>query len=555
MGMMMAAVALLLLIACANVASLLLARAAVRRQEIAVRLSLGASRLRLFQQLLTESTLIGLLAGAVGLPLAWWMLHLIIVEVASALPAFWGSIALQIHPDIRIFGYTLLVSLVSGVTFGLAPAWQASRSDLNAALKGVGSAFGRRLSRSRLRDALIAGQIGACLVLLISSALLLRGSERTLHVEPGFETRRIVSIELLDPVAIGYPRARLSALKRDLVEALRAVPRVKAVAHASRAPIGGGQRWVPLAAAAAPRPSPPVGGVGPLAVGCSYVSPNYFDTLGIGLVQGRTFTDAEAEALLPVAIISASTARRLWPGQDAIGKRLDIGGGPGAGMHFAGEEMPPSSPVVIGVVRDIQSLDPRKTDDAYLYLPLSDERRWNDTLLVRTQGDPAPLLPALGAAVRRVDAELPAVAGVLDTRISFDPHFVIARMGGLLSSIVGGFGLLLACLGVYGMVGYSVARRTPEIGIRMALGAERIQVLRLVLGEGVRPVLAGVAIGVALSEGIARVLSAMLFGLSPLDVASFAGVSLLLFAVALVATWLPARRATRVDPMAALRYE
>jgi putative ABC transport system permease protein len=547
------AVALLLLIACANVACLLLARAAVRRKEIAVRLSLGATRGRLIQQLLTESTLIGLLAGAVGLPLAWWMLHLLILEVSSALPSYWGSIALQIDPDVRIFTYTVLVSLATGVVFGLAPAWQASRPDLSAALKDEGSRFGRHLDRSRLRDLLIAAQIGACLVLLIGSALLLRGSQRAVRAEPGFETRHVVSIEIFNPVAVGYDRTRMRELKRELTEAVGALPGVAAVAGASRPPIGGGQRWVPVAEAGAPAPSTREGG--PPAVGYSYVSPNYFETLGIDIVHGRAFTAGEADAQLPVVVISEATARRFWPGHDPIGRRLAIGG-PDGGPRFAGEERPLCATCeVIGVVRDVHGLELQKPDDAFLYLPLSDARQWNDTLLVRTEGEPTPLLPALGGAIRRVDPSLPAVAGVLDTMISFDPHFVVARIGGVLSSVVGILGLFLACLGVYGMVGYCVARRTREIGIRMALGAERTQVLRLVLGEGVRPVLAGVAIGVVISVAIGRVLSAILFGLSPLDVVSFAGVSLLLLAIALLATWLPARRATRVDPMVALRHE
>ena len=551
--MTMAAVALLLLIACANVASLLLARAAVRRQEIAVRLSLGASRGRLIQQLLTESVVIGLLAGSVGLPLAWWMLHLLVVEVASALPSYWGSIALQIGPDVRVFIYTVLASLAAALAFGLAPAWQSSRTELIPALKGEGGSFGRPLGRSRLHDGLIAGQIGACLVLLIGSALLLRGSQRALHADPGFETRPVVSIEVFNPVAVGYDRARLRELKRQLTDAVGALPGVAAVASASRPPIGGGQRWVPAADAGAP--APPVGDGGPRSVGYSYVSPNYFETLGIGIVRGRPFTSDEADQHAPVAIVSEATARRFWPGQDPIGRRLAIGGTEG-GSRFAGEEAPlcPSCEVV-GVARDVHGLRLDRPDEAFLYLPLSDARRWNDTILVRARADPGPLLPALGRAVRNVDPNLPALAGALGTMVSVDPRFVVSRIGGVLASAVGLLGLLLACLGVYGTVSYCVARRTRELGIRMALGAERSRVRRLVVGEGARPVLAGVAIGLAGSAAVGRVLSAMLFGLSPLDAVSFAGGSSLLVAIALVATWLPARRATRIDPMVALRCE
>ncbi len=241
----MAAVALLLLIACANVASLLLARAVARRKEIAVRLALGAGRWRLLRQLLTESILLGLLAGALGLPLAGWMLHLLIVEIASALPSYWGTIAIEVTPDIRVFAYTLFVSCAVGIGFGLAPALQASRAEVNSALKEEGSAFGQRLSRSRLRGLLIAGQMAACLVLLISSALLLRGSQRAIKIDPGYETRRVACLEMYNPANLHYSQPRLLQLNRDLIQGIASLPGVQSVAQASRDPIGG-IRWVPV---------------------------------------------------------------------------------------------------------------------------------------------------------------------------------------------------------------------------------------------------------------------------------------------------------------------
>jgi predicted permease len=543
---------LLLLIACANVASLLLARAAARRKEIAVRLALGAGRWRLLRQLLTESILLGLFAGAVGLPLAGWMLHLLIVEIASALPSFWGTIALEISPDLPIFIYTLLVSCAAGIAFGLAPALQASKFDVNSALKEEGSAFGQRLSRSRLRGILIAGQMAACLVLLISSTLLLRGSQRALKLDPGYDSRRVVYLEMYDPASLHYSQPHLLQINRDLILRIANLPGVQSVAQASRSPIGG-IRWVPVS---------PVGiatrgtnGSEPPSAGYSYVTANYFETLGIPIVRGRAFTPREAEGQAPVVVISEATARRFWPGQDPLGKLIKIGSGH-VTMSFPGEEDPfLASSEVIGVTRDVRSMDLRKIDESYLYLPLSQTHRWTGTLLARTKGDPATLLAALGREVRRVDANLPVIGAPLYTMISMDPYFVISRIGGLLASIVGALGLLLACMGVYGMVSYSVAQRTREIGIRMALGASRIQVLRLVMGEGSRPVLCGIAIGIVASAGVSRALSATLFGLSLLDTVSFAGVSLLLIAIALLATWIPARRATEVDPMVALRCE
>ena len=553
----MGAVALLLLIACANVASLLLARAAARRREVGVRLSLGAGRGRLLQQFLVESTLIALFAGAAGLPLASWTLHLLVVEISSAIPSYWGAVALQVTPDVRIFGYTVLISLLTGVVFGLTPALQALRVDVNSALKDNGSMLGQRLSKSRLRDLLTVLQVAACLVLLINSVLLLRGSQRALRVDPGFDSKHVVhlSLEMLDSKTLGYSQERLLQLNRRLREEIARLPGVTEVTQASRAPASGGNRFVQLATDDAKPPFDREAEDKRPAVGYSYVSRNYFETLGISLVSGRSFTAQEADAEAPVVVISEATARRFWPGQDPIGKRLVLGS-LNARPAFAGERVPfsPSSEV-IGVVRDVRSLFLNKVDDSYIYLPLSESRQWTSTLLVRTSGSAPSLLPGLGSTIRRVDANSPVIAAPLDWMVSFDPYFVISRIGGILSSIVGMLGLFLACLGVYGMVGYSVVERTREIGIRMALGAQREQVLGLVLRETARPMLFGTVLGIAVSAAISRLLSSMLFGLNPRDAISFAGVSLLLIAVALCAGYLPARRAMRVDPMVALRYE
>lgn len=552
----MIAVALLLLIACANVASLVLARGVARRREIGVRLSLGAGRRRLLQQLLIESTLIALLAGAVGLPLASWTLHLLVVEIALAIPSYWGTIALQVTPDIRIFGYTVLVSLLTGVTFGLTPALQALGTDVNSALKDNGSMLGRKLSKSRLRDLLIIAQVAACLVLLINSALLLRGSQRALRIDPGFDGKHVVhlSLEMYEPT-MGNRQAQLFQLNRRLTEEIGRLPGVSAVTQASRAPLSGGNRFVPVATADA---KPLASGEGEdkrPAVGYSYVLPNYFETLGIPVVSGRTFTAQEADTEAPVVVISEGAARRFWRGQNPIGKRLVIGSA-NARSPFAGERVPFSlASEVVGVVRDARTLFLNKLDDSYIYLPFSPARHPTSTLLVRTSGSASSLMAVLGGTVRRVDANVPVVAAPLDWMVSFDPYFVISRIGGMLSTVVGALGLFLACLGVYGMVGYSVVEQTREIGIRVALGAQHGQVVGLMLSQSTRAMMLGTMIGIALSAAGSRLLSAMLFGLNPMDAISFAAVSLLLVAVALFASWLPARRAARVDPIVALRYE
>jgi putative ABC transport system permease protein len=291
------------------------------------------------------------------------------------------------------------------------------------------------------------------------------------------------------------------------------------------------------------------------SAGYSFVTPNYFETLSIPIVRGRTFTPQEADGQFPVVVISEATAHRFWPNEDAIGKFLKIGLEKG-NMSFPGENDPfVASSVVIGVARDVRSMDLRRIDESYLYIPLSQTRQWTSTFLVSSDSSLTPLLAAIGQKVRLADVNLPVIAAPLNTMVSMDPYFVVSRIGGVLASIVGALGLLLACLGVYGMVSYSVAQRTREIGIRMALGAQSTQVLRLVVSEGFRPILVGIVLGVLASAGVSRALAATLFGLSPLDPVSFVGVSLLLIAIALLATWLPARRATEVDPMVALRYE
>ncbi len=359
---------------------------------------------------------------------------------------------------------------------------------------------------------------------------------------------------MYNPANLHYSQPRLLQLNRDLIQGIANLPGVLSVAQASRGPIGG-IRWVPVTSFDAAPSIPGANRSEPPVAGYSFVTPNYFETLGIPIVRGRIFTPREAEGQSPVVVISEATARRFWPAEDPIGKRLKIGSENGT-TSFPGEKDPfVASSEVIGVARDVRSMDLRKIDESYVYLPLSQTRQWTGTLLARTDGDPTPLLPAIGREVRRVDANLPVIGAPLYTMISMDPYFVVSRIGGLLASIVGALGLLLACMGVYGMVSYSVVQRTREIGIRMALGAERVQILQLMMSEGFRPILCGIAIGIVASAGVSRALSATLFGLSPLDTVSFAGVSLLLIAIALLATWLPARRATEVDPMVALRYE
>ncbi|HEX8763551.1 MAG TPA: ABC transporter permease, partial [Candidatus Acidoferrum sp.] len=373
-------------------------------------------------------------------------------------------------------------------------------------------------------------------------------------IDAGYESRHVLAMEIFSPVNLHYPQARMLQVNRDLMRRIAGLSGVRSVAQASRNPVQG-LRWVPVAPVDAAASAPTTEANQGVGAGYSFVTPNYFETLSIPIVRGRVFTQTEAEGQAPVVVISDATARRFWPGEDAIGKRLRIGLEKGT-MFFPGEKDPyvPSSEV-IGIARDVRSMDLRRIDESYIYLPLSQTRQWSGTFLIRTEADPRELLSAVGRELYAVDGNLPAVGGPLYAMIAMDVFFVISRVGGLLASLVGALGLLLACLGVYGMVSYTVAQRTHEIGVRMALGARNVQVLRLVVGEGFRPILAGIAMGFLLSAGVSRLMVAMLFGLRPLDAISFFGVSILLGGIALVATILPARRAMRVDPMVALRHE
>ena len=528
----LASVLLLLVIACTNVASLLLARSAVRRREIAVRLAIGAGRGRLLRQLLTECLLLAMLAGIAGVFASAWLLRVLVTATAAAVPQFWGTIALRTDPDWRIFGYAFMVSILAGVAFGLTPALQCSKVDLNGGLKDEGGEAAAHRGRRGLLDILVLAQVAACLVLLVSSTMLLRSSDAAIHADPGFDASRVL---LLQPV--GAAASRVSPLAtRRLADDLSVLPGVATVAMAAREPLLNGGASLPIGNADIP---------------FNEVSPEYFQALGIRLVQGRAFTREEADASAPVAVISERTATRYFPG-DPVGRRLTLAPRTRGTSRLS---VPDGTFVVIGVAADVRSLDVTRTDPAYVYLPLPPARRGSSSILVRVDRDPRSMLPAVGADVRRVLPEVPMLAGPLTTMLSTDPRFVVSRFGGVLAAVVALIGLALASLGVYGMVGYNVSQRTREIGIRMALGADVRSVVTLVMRDGTRPVAWGIGAGLVASAIASKLLAALLYGVGAFDARSFAIASSVLLVVALAAVWLPARRATRVEPTTALRHE
>ena len=544
--LIMLAVGMVLVIACANVASLQLARSAARQHELRMRLSLGASRLRIVRQLLTESALLGVLCGVVALFLTWGLLHVVAMELSDVLPPEWGSLVIHVTPDFEIFAYVFAISLTAGVLFGLAPALESSRAALNSFLKDhkVISSFRSR----KLRAILTGAQVAVCLALMMAGSLLIRGSIHALDMETGYEGKHVINMEIQFPDQVKYSAERRRSLVREIRNRVEALSKVAEVT-VGRAPDGDGVRTTAVRLSGEKLSSPDSARY----VFYTYVCPNYFETLGIPMLAGRGFPSRQGAAEKSV-ILSASQAAQLWPDQNPIGREVTLG--TKNQFSTSAELLPDGLPYqVIGVVKDTRGVQLDGSDVAQIYLSLPDNRLDEHPMLVRTRSNPAPVIASIGAAVSSVDPDLVAYTATLDEMLHLTPPFVVSRCAASFASLVGVFGLLLASLGIYGTVSYVVVLRTSEMGIRMALGASKGDVLRLVLAESARPVVAGIAVGLVLAIGVSRVLRTLLYGLQSVDVVSFVGVSMLLFVIALLAAYLPSRRALRVDPAIALRYE
>jgi predicted permease len=550
-------VSMVLLIACANVANLMLARAARRQKEIGARLALGATRQRIIRQLLTESLLIALIGGALGLLLAWWTLNALFPVLLSqfALPRlFLASLAIDLAPDYRVFGYTLLMALLSGIAAGLAPALQASRPDLTSALKGEGSIFGERLSQSRLRNALIVLQLAFSLALLVSAGLLVRITQKLQNIDTGFETTRLFTLD----VDLGHSRSQQrETLRRQLETRLRALPDVQSVSRTSRAPLAG------QAATSAIALPGQTDRAHLLWARYDFVSPSHLETLGVPILSGRNFTEQEANGGARVVVVSAAAARKIWPqfkdpGQ-VLGQSIGVEAGeinPVASQPGDRAASPASFPVyqVIGVARDtISGIVFARRADPLIYLPLSPGNPYGEYLLVRTRTDADRVMAAARAEVAALNPDVTLT--LKPTAEWFNDQSTLFRIPANIALALGLAALALASIGLYGVMSFVVAQRTREIGIRVALGAESRDILALFLKQGMRLVSIGILLGLLGGAAFARLLTVVLVDLSPFDPLTFGSVSLCLTLVALLAMYLPARRATRVDPITALRHD
>jgi putative ABC transport system permease protein len=523
--MLLGAVSLVLLIACANVANLLLARAAARSREIAIRTALGASRLRLVRQLLTESSLLAALGGALGVLLALWALP---VLLSFSPPEMGDFNHVGLNGQVLIF--SLIISVATGALFGLAPAFFASRSNPNESLRE--GERGSSLGKSPARSVLIAAEIALSLVLLVGAGLMMKSFVRLTQVNPGFNPHHLLVFN------IGLPSsaepARQISFYEEVVERLRALPAVESVGAVSRLPLAGGN---------SSRSFNIPGSGQSYDADIRVNTPEYFKTMGISLLKGRNFTAHDAGDSLPVVIINETAAAKVFPGQDPIGKYLTNFGPKSEKLQ------------IVGVVGNVHHVGLETAARPEVYLPLAQSQWPSMYVAVRSAvSNPLTLIPSVQEAVWSIDRNVP----LANSRTMQDvlAHSVLRRrFAMLLLSIFAGLATLLAAIGLYGVISYSVAQRTKEIGIRMALGGQRSEMLRMVLRQSGKLVSIGMLVGVPVAFGATHLLGALLYGLGATDITTYLFVIALLGAAAFFASIIPAFRATKVDPMVALRYE
>jgi len=544
--LIMLATAMVLVIACANVASLQLARAAARQNELGVRISLGASRRRLIRQLLTESALLGLIAGVVALLSSWAMLRVMAKLAKDTLPANMGTFIVNVNPDAAIFTYVFGISILAGVLFGLAPSLESTRSALTSWMK-ANSAMAPARNR-RLRDWLTGGQVAVSFVLLIAGSMMVRSALHALTMTTGYETKHVVDVTLQFPEGPEYDSARQNAVLKNVIERINARPGIAEITT-GRPPDGGGLRSAAVAIDGAKAEAHNMKAF----LFYTYVEANYFHALDIPIVYGRGF-HAGAGTQEPTVVLSETAAQSLWPGQNPIGRTLEMNSD---GNYHAKNELTPDGRAyqVVGVAHDTRGVLLDNSDAAEVYLQIPENRRNEFPTLVRTSIAPGQLMRGIEETIASVDGNIVASTSTLDDMLKQTPPFLVSGMVALIAGTVGLLGLVLSAMGIYGTLSYMVVLRTREVGIRMALGARRGEVLWLMLRQSSAPVIYGLIVGGLLAIGDFYLLRKVLYGVGPLDVVSYGSISALFLVVALVASFVPARRATQVDPSVALRYE
>jgi putative ABC transport system permease protein len=527
-------VGFVLLIACVNVANLLLARGAARQKEIAIRAALGANRRRIFRQLLTESLLLGLISGALGLVLALWGMDLLLAAIPIDIP-FWMKFDL----DGRVLGFTAACSLLTGFVFGTAPALEASNPDLNETLK-EGGRSGTGGGSHSVRSVLVITEIALSLVLLVGAGLMMRSFMSLQRVDAGFNPEGVLTMYIALPGVKYRPPEKRAAFFSQLLERVRAIPGVQYAGSNSGLPLIGNNWGRSLTVEGAP--ILPVGEAP--AINHCVISPNYFSAMGITFLKGRDFDERDTREAQKVTIIDERLAREYWPGEDPIGKRIRFG---------PPEDNEPWH-TIVGVVREVKHDRLDASTRMSVYLPFAQMPIGGSSLAIRTSGKPEKLIGAVRAQVKELDPDI-ALTQVMPmtevlARAVWQPRLYTALFG-----VFAAVALILATVGIYGVMSYAVTQRTREIGLRMALGAQTQDVLKLVVGQGVVLATIGVGVGIVAAIALTRLMTSLLFGVTATDPVTFAAVSVLLAGVALGACFVPARRAAKVDPMVALRYE
>ncbi len=530
LAILMAAVAVVLLIACANVANLLLARATSRRKEIALRLALGGSRGRLVRQMLTESFVLASLGAALGLVIAFWTAR----SLAAFLPPYASRATFDTRPDAVVFAFTLALTVITTLLFGLAPTLHASRQDLVTAMKDNTAIVGRGPRKVSLRHALVITQVALSMVTLISAGLFVRSLRQAYRADPGFDPHGVL-LASFDPFLSGYDESRGREFYRRLVERVSAVPGIQSATVARRLPLtAGGIAFATVA----------IDGYAPakdedMRLNYETVGPQYFQTMRIPLVRGRDFNERDQEGAPGVVVINETMARHYWPGGDALGRRI---------------KLTKDWLEIVGIAKDVKNRSLSEAPQPFLYLPLLQDYRSNMILVPRTAVEPEKMFQSVHDEVAALDPQIPMFdAKTLEEHVGIS--LFLQRMAATLLSIFGLLALSLAAIGLYGVMAYSVSQRTRELGIRVSVGAERRDIFKLILVQGLAISVVGLLAGLVAALAVTRLTANLLYGVSATDPVTFIVIGLLLLCITLLACYFPARRATKIDPMIALRVE